>query len=76
MLGSALEVEVVMTLFFQHPRPPSFVRTANQMTSEMGMRHSGFSFGASRCALGWSYGVHGGCRCPPSRFSAGRRFDR
>ena len=47
-----------MTLFFQHPRPPSFVRTANQMTSEMDMGHSCFSFGVSSFALEWSHGVH------------------
>ena len=46
--GGGGGILVVMTLSFQRPQSPTFVGTANQMTSEMGMGHSGL-------ALGWSH---------------------
>ena len=58
-----------LVFFFQHPRLPSFVRTADQMTSEMGVGHSG-------SALKWCMVCSGECRCAPGRFPAGRRLDR
>ena len=65
--------EIVMTLFFfvffQHPRPPSFVRTANQITVEMGVGHSGRLWGGHMVCTGED-------RCAPARSPTGRWPDR
>ena len=65
--------EIVMTLFFfvffQHPRPPSFVRPANQITLEMAV-------GRSSSALGGLIVCAGENRCAPAHSPAGRGPDR
>ena len=47
-----------MTLFFQHTRPQTFVRTANLLTSEVGMGHSGLALGCPGLLWDGRTGVH------------------
>ena len=65
-----------MTLFFQHPRPQTFVRTANLMTSEVGMGHSGLALGCPGLLWDGRTGVHGGVSVDAGSFSASQRLDR
>ena len=67
--GSAIgRIEVVMTSFFQHPQPPTFARTANQMTQEMGTGQSGLGLECPGMLWGGLMVCAEECWCAPGCF--------